>query len=117
MIVQVLRWIVHWLGQGLKLWFFAALASVCLFPLGVPLGLLEDGAFHFEKLSILGKAGIVVGYVVCFAIGTAVFTALLASFLKDDPLRPFGQKDERKDGESSDTEETEQAGLGNSGDG
>ena len=96
MIANTLRWFLHWLGQGLKLWLFAALASICVTPIYLPLGLLEDGAYHFDELGLLGKTGIVAGYIICYAIGIAVFTAVLASQLKDHPLRSFVPPDKRK---------------------
>ena len=87
--INVLRWLLHWFGQGLKLWLFAALASICTVPLYLPLGLLEDGAYEFSELGTLSKIGVVAGYILCYAVGLAVFTAVLASQLSDHPLRPF----------------------------
>lgn len=89
MITNTFRWILHWLGQGLKLWLFTTVSSICLIPLYLPLGLLEKGASHFDELGLPGRIGIVVGCILCYAIMIAVFTAILARLLKDHPLRPF----------------------------
>jgi hypothetical protein len=96
MLVKVIRWILHWLGQGLKLWLFAAVASICVVPIYLPLGLLKGGAYHFDDLFLLSKIGIVAGYIVCYAISIAVFTAVLASQLKEHPLRSFIPETGRK---------------------
>ena len=112
MIANTLRWILHWLGQGLKLWLFAALASICVVPIYLPLGLLEDGAIHFNELILIGKVGIVAGYIVCYAIGIAVFTAVLASQLKDHPLRSFVPSNKRKSELDDQIKPAEQDGGG-----
>lgn len=89
MIRNAIGWLLHWIGQGLKLWLFALIASICLIPIYLPLGLLENGAYRFSELGIPGKVGVVTGYLLCYGLGLAVFTAILASQLKDHPLRPF----------------------------
>ncbi len=89
MIAKTVGWLFHWLGQGLKLWLFAVVAALCLLPLYIPLGLLERGSDHFGTLGLIAKISLVLGYILCYAVGIAVFTAILASQLKDHPLRPF----------------------------
>lgn len=89
MISNSVRWVIHWLGQGLKLWLFATIASLCMVPLYWPLGLLESWTRRFEELGLFGKSIVVLGHLVCYSVGLAVFTAVLASQLKDQPLRPF----------------------------
>lgn len=96
MIINMSRWILHWLGQGLKLWLFAVLASVCVLPIYLPLGLLEDAACYFDEFTLLGKSVVLAGRIVCYAIAIAVFTAVLASQLKDHPLRAFISKKDDK---------------------
>jgi len=90
--ISTFRWLLHWLGQGLKLWLFAALASTCVLPFYLLIGLLDHGSYHFDELPLIGKIGISIRYVACYAIGVAVFTAILASQLKDHPLRPYASK-------------------------
>ena len=113
MITNSLRWILHWLGQGLKLWLFATVASICLVPLYLPLGLLEDGIRHFDDLAPLGKFGVVAGQIVCFAVGIAVFTAILASQLKDHPLRPFTARKKHEGASGDGTQRAEQVAAPN----
>jgi hypothetical protein len=105
--INVLLWFFHWLGQGLKLCFFSALAWVYLLPLYLPLGFLENGAFEFDGLGTPGKLGVVVGYILCYAVGLAIFTAVLASQLSDDPLRPFQRSG---NSELDPTDQSNQAG-------
>lgn len=89
MISNSLRWLIHWTGQGLKLWFFATVASLFLLPLYLPLELLDNVTLDFGQLGWLAKILAGAGYIACFALGIAVFTAVLASQLRDHPLRPF----------------------------
>ena len=89
MIGNVFRWILHWLGQGLKLWFFATVASICVFPILLPLEFLKKWANHSDEIGLLAKLGVTAGHIACFSVGIAVFTAVLASQLKDHPLRSF----------------------------
>ena len=110
MMIRAILWILHWLGQGLKLWLFAVLASICVLPIYLPLGLLDDGADHFDDLFLLSKIGIVAGYTFCYAISIAVFTAVLASQLKDHPLRSFTPSTGRKNKSSDKNKPVEQAG-------
>jgi hypothetical protein len=89
MIANTVNWIIHWLGQGLKLGLFSTVATMTWFPIYLPLGWLDDWASPFAGLSLPGKLAAVAGYVTCYATGIAVFTAVLASQLKDQPLRPY----------------------------
>ena len=89
MLVNTVNWIIHWFGQGLKLGLFATVATMAWFPIYFPLGWLDDWASPFGELSLPGKLAAAAGYVTCYATGIAVFTAVLASQLKDHPLRSF----------------------------
>lgn len=100
MINLILQWIWHWFGQGLKLTIFAMRASICLLPIYLVLELLKDGASQFGELWILSKIGIIAGYIVCYVVGLAVFTAVLAHQLRDDPFR-FTPTENSKDSESN----------------
>ncbi|GEP44486.1 hypothetical protein [Brevifollis gellanilyticus] len=100
MISLTLRWLLHWTGQGLKLWMFATLASICVAPFGFLLQMLEMTVDPFEKLGPVGKAGAVAGYALGFTVTLAVFTAILASLMKDHPLRPFPGVSTVKDADS-----------------
>ena len=98
MIAYSLCWLFHWFGQGLKLGMFSTLAYLCVVPLYLPLTLLERPLNEFDQLSFIGKFGTVAGCAVCVASGIAVFTAVLASQLKNHPLKsppPAKQPNER----------------------
>ncbi len=109
---NALRWLLHWIGQGLKLWYFSALASFCLIPLYLPLRLLGDGADHFDEIGTLSTIGVVVGYIMCYAVGLAIFTAVLASQLSDHPLRPFKRSRKSESDTPDKTNQAEQDGGG-----
>ena len=96
MIGNFLRWILHWFGQGMKLWLFGAMASICTIPAYLPLALLEDIAPDFEELGVFGKIGIISAVFFLSATSIAIFTAVLASQLRDHPLRPFVPSKARK---------------------
>ena len=49
---------------------------------------------HFSQI------GIVAGYIVCFCLGLAIFTAIVASFLRHHPLEPFQRSSGNKGSES-----------------
>jgi len=97
MISNFLHWILHWVGQGLKLWLFAAMASICTMPASLPLAFLEDANPDFEGVGPLPKAGYLAGTIFLVALSIAIFTAVLASQLRDHPLQPFAPKRRRKD--------------------
>ena len=103
MVANTLRWILHWFGQGLKLWIFAFIATLCLLPIKLPLGPLEEAADHSDELGLFGKIGTVAGHIACFVVGIAVFTAVLASQLKDTPLRSFIPNKNRENESDDDT--------------
>lgn len=85
-------WILHWLGQGLKLCLFMLIASFAFFAVGLLLAGVESMTGPFRELLLPMKVLVVAVHVICNAVGLAAFTALLASQLKDHPLRPLKRR-------------------------
>ena len=92
MISNFLRWVLHWVSQGLKLWLFGAMASLCTIPVSLPLAFLEDATPDFSALGMIGKISYIVATIFFLAMSIAIFTAVLASQLRDHPLQPFTPK-------------------------
>ena len=96
MFVRVLRWIIHWFGQGLKLWMFAFLGYMLAFPITLLLQLFDVSPDRLGEMSLVGKIGVWAGFVTVSAVGIAVFTAVLASQLDSNPLRSPKRKKRKK---------------------
>jgi hypothetical protein len=88
-------WILHWALQGLKLWLFAAVASMVAFLACLPFGIIESALKKFlepsQFTSVTAFIAAGLGLVVALAVGTAT----LASMLNDHPLLPFNRKQPR----------------------
>ena len=108
--MNFLLWILHWCGQGMKLALFSLLGVLCTFPISLFLGFLEWIGNHEKTPEFVGLL-LLVAYLFFGALGLAVFTAVVASQLKDQPLRPYvrkggtpGQVEESSDQESTKSE-------------
>ena len=79
------KWLFHWIGQGAKLWLFSVMASLCTLPAYFVAALAGE---HLPDGGPGESVAIVIG-IFCFFVGLAIFTAVLASQLQDNPLKPF----------------------------
>jgi hypothetical protein len=78
----IFTWLFHWFGQGLKLFFFALVATLPALLAYLPMmGLEILGLSRFPLVVQLVIHGL------SHALALAIFTAVLHSQLKDHPLR------------------------------
>ena len=84
-----LVWMKHWFVQGLKLWLFAGLASIFVMPVAFVLALVNEMTQGLANPDLLVQVGVILLQGVGFVVGLALFTAILASQLKEHPLLPF----------------------------
>ena len=91
--LKCLRWHLHWVGQGLKLYLMMVIAAMVTTLLAGPLFVLGEWLFGSVEPGARLIRAIAVGLqVIGVGIGVAVFTAVLHSQLRDHPLREPGSK-------------------------
>ena len=90
--LRLIRWLLHWFGQGMKLWLFWAVAFLCAVPIQLPLEFLRGVSKRFDTLGLPVQIGVVLGFIICAMAAVAIVAAVLEYQLRDNPLRPPAKK-------------------------